>query len=156
MDDNECSGEDEDMKSEDEIDDISQDADVGELKQDYKDTNPKDDIKHETFLGHEIPTIKLFEISEKQKICEMSVDNFSNDKSSEEYLSVELAPTVVSSSHITLEKKDPNIDIEVTNNDSLLDPNLYCNNAHSIERSLQKSDSQTSGYDSSLSLSETK
>ncbi|XP_045614420.1 uncharacterized protein [Procambarus clarkii] len=53
-----------------------------------------------------------------------------------------------------LAKEDTNIIVDITN--TLLDPNQLSVDSHYMEGNLQKSDSQTSGYESSLSLSETK
>nr|XP_027239377.1 serine/arginine repetitive matrix protein 2-like [Penaeus vannamei] len=61
--------------------------------------------------------------------------------------------TVSKPDEIHLKENTNNIDIEITNPESLTEHLL---SVQQIEGNLQKSDSQTSGYDSSLSLSESK
>ncbi|XP_042208914.1 uncharacterized protein LOC121857104 isoform X2 [Homarus americanus] len=51
---------------------------------------------------------------------------------------------------------ETNIDVDTTKIDTFLDPNQLYVDVHYLEGNLQKSDSQTSGYESSLSLSESK
>ncbi|XP_068219711.1 uncharacterized protein [Palaemon carinicauda] len=158
------SGESEDLRSEAEIDDISEEEPGIKSSFECAELFHKDEIAEN--VPSETPEKLTKEcISQQVDIPSIVIDDNQQDKEtvekkgtglSEEFHSGLIIPKVVSNSYESLEKRTPNIDIEVTNQDFLTGPNQYSISGHIAEGNLQKSDSQTSGYDSSLSFSESK
>ncbi|XP_066980457.1 uncharacterized protein [Macrobrachium rosenbergii] len=159
------SGESEALRSEDEIDDISEEEPGSKSSFECIEA-----VLHGDRMGESQPS-KTSEILTKECLSQQGnipsivldgkeLDKETLDKKSagitEEFHSDLIIPKVVSNSYESLEKRTPNIDIEVTNHDFLTGPNHYSSSVHNTEGNLQKSDSQTSGYDSSLSFSDSK
>ncbi|KAK7081159.1 hypothetical protein SK128_026336 [Halocaridina rubra] len=174
----ECDSECEELQSEDEIEDIMDEELEGEVNSCFTNTTDITNMSEtSTMLGSKksedasegkttyhkiekemtIPSIVLHAIGSEngnkyrtRKVTER------RDGKSDEDSSLDIISRVVSNSYETLEKENTNIEVGFTNTDSPIEPNQFSISVHEIAGNLQKSDSQTSGYDSSLSLSESK
>nr|XP_053650048.1 uncharacterized protein LOC128700721 [Cherax quadricarinatus] len=170
------------LKSEDEIEDISDEELVEEDENEYdsdeegNERNPSGTMN--SAVSAELPDIKRDGNSAVQEnirknitpLVEIEMYDKDNDtlnsrpgdgkEKNEESVGI-LSPTFdlladsVSKAD-SLEKDGTNLDVGTTNTDSLLDRNQLSVDAYYMEGNLQKSDSQTSGYESSLSLSESR